>query len=122
MPIDNNKPPGPLVDEFCILTKMTSAEDLCSASFDETKVKVMKGKHPRVRAEGSPSDDRGGKRVVSSPLNPEINKVIADFKSGALSNNLKFAMGCSNNDSIDNCSLNVVDSNELCNGNDGSFI
>nr|GFD16801.1 hypothetical protein [Tanacetum cinerariifolium] len=106
MPIDTDKPPDPLVDEFCILTKMTSAEDLCSASFDDTKVKVMKVKHrkahrsikvstpgsaragsilrrlrsdkiagkARVRAEGSPRDDRGGKRVVSSPLNPEINK------------------------------------------------
>nr|GEY98428.1 hypothetical protein [Tanacetum cinerariifolium] len=136
MLIDNDKPPDPLVDEFCILTKMTSAEDLCSASFDDTKVKVMKGKHSkahrsikvstpsfvgarsvlrrlksdkiaskaRVRAEGSPHDDMGGKRVVSSPLNPEINKVIADFKSGALNNNLKFAMGCSNND---NCSPDI---------------
>nr|GFC70347.1 hypothetical protein [Tanacetum cinerariifolium] len=27
---------------------MTSAEDLCSASFDETKVKVMKGKHRKA--------------------------------------------------------------------------
>nr|GFB47117.1 hypothetical protein [Tanacetum cinerariifolium] len=83
MPIENNKPPDPLVDEFCILTKMTSAEDLCSASFDETKVKAHRsikvstpgsagagsvlrrlrsGKiagKARVRAEGSPSDDRG---------------------------------------------------------------
>nr|GEY34840.1 hypothetical protein [Tanacetum cinerariifolium] len=152
--LDINKPPDPFVDEFCILTKMTSAEDLCSASFDDTKVKVMKGKHrkayrsikvsmpgsagagsvlrrlrsdkiagkARVRAEGSPRDDRGGKRMVSSLLNLEINKVIADFKSGALNNNLKFAMGCSINDNIDKCSLNVADYKELCNGNDGSFI
>nr|GFA96277.1 hypothetical protein [Tanacetum cinerariifolium] len=144
-----NKPPDPLVDDFCILTKMTSAKDLCSASFDDTKVKVMKGKHRKahrsikVSMPGSAgagsilrmlrsdkiagkarvrADDRGGKRVVSSPLNLEIYKVIAYFKSGALSNNLKFAIGCSNNDSIDKCSLNVADSNELCNGNDGSFI
>nr|GEZ77206.1 hypothetical protein [Tanacetum cinerariifolium] len=41
-------PPNPLVDEFCILTKMTSAEDLCSTSFDDTKVKVMKGKHRKA--------------------------------------------------------------------------
>nr|GEX53046.1 hypothetical protein [Tanacetum cinerariifolium] len=154
MPIDNDKPPDPLVDEFCILTMMTSADDLCSALFDDTKVKVMKGKHrkahrcikvsmsgsaragsilrrlrsdkitgkARVRAEGSPRDDRGGKRVVSSHFNPEINKVIAYFKSGALNNNLKFAMGCSNNDNIDMCSLNVADYKELCNDNDGSFI
>nr|GEW66201.1 hypothetical protein [Tanacetum cinerariifolium] len=133
---------------------MTLAEDLCSALFNDTKVKVMKGKHhkaprgikvstpgsaragsvlrrlrsakiagkARDRAEGSPRDDRGGKCVVSTPLNPEINKVITDFNFGALNSNLKFAMGCSNNDSIDICSLNVADSNELCNGNDGSFI
>nr|GFC24882.1 hypothetical protein [Tanacetum cinerariifolium] len=47
---------------------------------------------------------------------------IANFKSGALNNNLKFAMGCSINDNIDKCSLNVADYKELCNGNDGSFI
>nr|GFD11745.1 hypothetical protein [Tanacetum cinerariifolium] len=83
---------------------MTSAEDLCSASFDDTKVKVMKGKHrkayrsikvstpssagvrsilrrlrsdkidgkARVRAEGSPHDDKGGNTGVG----------IASFKDG----------------------------------------
>nr|GEY86361.1 hypothetical protein [Tanacetum cinerariifolium] len=76
----------------------------------------------RIRTEGSLSDERGGKRVVSTPLNLEINKVIANFNSGDLNNNLMFAMGCSNNDSKDDWSLNVVVFNELCNGNDGSFI
>ncbi|GKG51045.1 hypothetical protein Tco_0539169, partial [Tanacetum coccineum] len=45
MPIDSNKPPGPLFDEFCELIKMTSAEEICNASFNDTKVKVVKGKH-----------------------------------------------------------------------------
>nr|GEV06483.1 putative reverse transcriptase domain-containing protein [Tanacetum cinerariifolium] len=106
---------------------MVHAKDLCSALFNDMKVKVMEGKHrkahrARVRAEGSPRDDRGGKRVVFTPLNPKINKVIVDFKSRALNNNLKFAMGCSNNDCKDDCSLNVADSNELCNGNDGTGV
>ncbi|GJX56156.1 hypothetical protein Tco_0286053 [Tanacetum coccineum] len=45
MLIDSNKPPDPLFDEFCELTKMTSAEEICNASFNDTKVKVVKGKH-----------------------------------------------------------------------------
>ncbi|GKB63767.1 RNA-directed DNA polymerase, eukaryota, reverse transcriptase zinc-binding domain protein [Tanacetum coccineum] len=45
MPIDSNKPPDPLFDEFCELTKMTSAEEICNASFNDTKVKFVKGKH-----------------------------------------------------------------------------
>ncbi|GJY40434.1 hypothetical protein Tco_0427704, partial [Tanacetum coccineum] len=154
MPIDNNKPPNPLIDELCILTKMTSADELCSASLNNTKVKVLKGKHckahrgikvstpgstgtgsvlrclrsakvagkARDRVEGSPRDDRGGKRVVSTPMNHKINKVLSDFNSGSLNNNLKFAMGCSNDDSIVACSLNEVDYDDLCKGNDGLFI
>ncbi|GJX75385.1 putative reverse transcriptase domain-containing protein [Tanacetum coccineum] len=145
MPIDNNKPPDPLIDELSILTKMTSADELCSASLNDTKVahRGIKVSTPgsagagsvlrrlisakvaakaRDRAEGSPRDDRSGKRVVSTPMNPEIDKVLSDFKSGSLNNNIKFAMGCSNDDSIAACSLNEVDSNDLCKGNDGSFI
>ncbi|GKG23028.1 hypothetical protein Tco_0388331, partial [Tanacetum coccineum] len=45
MPIELNKPPDPLLEEFCELTKMTSAEEICNASFNDTKVKVMKVKH-----------------------------------------------------------------------------
>ncbi|GJS75796.1 putative reverse transcriptase domain-containing protein [Tanacetum coccineum] len=121
MPIDSNKPPDPLFDEFCELTKMTSAEEICNASFNDTKVKVVKGKHrkpfrgikistsgftgagmilrrlrsakvsgkARDRVEGSSVDSGGGKRVSSSLLNNEINKVEA---------------------------------NNVSNGNDGSFI
>ncbi|GJS82596.1 hypothetical protein Tco_0749137 [Tanacetum coccineum] len=92
---------------------MTSAEDLCSASLNDTKVKVMKGKHrkshrgikvstmgsagtgsilrrlrstkvsskARDRAEGSPHDDRGGKHVVFTPMNDEINRVLSNVRS-----------------------------------------
>nr|GFB27848.1 hypothetical protein [Tanacetum cinerariifolium] len=44
MPIESNKPPDPLFDELCSLTKMTFAEDIRDASLKETKVKVVKGK------------------------------------------------------------------------------
>nr|GEV68452.1 hypothetical protein [Tanacetum cinerariifolium] len=45
MPILSNEPPDPPFDELCNLTKVTSTEDLCVASFNDTKVKVMKVKH-----------------------------------------------------------------------------
>ncbi|GJY79813.1 hypothetical protein Tco_0485614 [Tanacetum coccineum] len=45
MPIDSNKPPNPLFSEICNLTKMTSADKVCNASFNDTKVKVIKNKH-----------------------------------------------------------------------------
>ncbi|GJZ34149.1 putative reverse transcriptase domain-containing protein [Tanacetum coccineum] len=82
MLIDSNKPPDPLFDEFCELTKMTSAEEICSAGaglilrlLRSTKVS---GK-ARDRVEGSAVDSRGGKRVSSSPLNNEIKEVLADL-------------------------------------------
>ncbi|GKD45057.1 hypothetical protein Tco_1269702 [Tanacetum coccineum] len=61
MPIDSNKPRDPLFDEFCELTKMTSAEEICNASFNDTKVKVVKGKHrkPFRGYEGFFVDSRG---------------------------------------------------------------
>ncbi|GJU63446.1 putative reverse transcriptase domain-containing protein [Tanacetum coccineum] len=77
----------------------------------------------RGRDEGSPSDNRGGKRLDSTPMNPEISKVLFDLRSGSLDSSFKFAMGCSNGDNSSVCSLNnVVYSNESCKGNDGSFI
>ncbi|GKA58553.1 hypothetical protein Tco_0757741 [Tanacetum coccineum] len=76
----------------------------------------------RDRAEGSPGDNRGGKRV-STPMNNEINEVLTDLNSGKLNSNLKFSLGCSSNDVTSGCSLNnEVVANNVSNGNDGSFI
>ncbi|GKF66299.1 hypothetical protein Tco_0192816, partial [Tanacetum coccineum] len=33
----------------------------------------------RDRDEGSPRDNRGGKRMVFTPMSPEINKVLSDL-------------------------------------------
>ncbi|GKE37544.1 hypothetical protein Tco_1460949, partial [Tanacetum coccineum] len=154
MPIELNKPPDPLLEEFCELTKMTSAEEICNASFNDTKVKVMKVKHrkphrgvkistpgsagagsllrhlrsakvagkARDRAEVSPSDNRGGKRKTSSIKEDVVDKVLYEFKSGALNSNLKFSMG-SASDVNPVCSLNnEIDANTFYHGNDGSFI
>ncbi|GJU33654.1 hypothetical protein Tco_1182008 [Tanacetum coccineum] len=72
------------------------------------------------RADGYPSDNRGGKRVVFTPMNDEISKVLSDVKSGVLNSNLKISLGCSN-DNSSVCALNnEVDVNDL--SNDGSFI
>ncbi|GJX22698.1 putative reverse transcriptase domain-containing protein [Tanacetum coccineum] len=72
------------------------------------------------RADGYPSDNRGGKRVVFTPMNDEINKVLSDVKSGVLNSNLKFSL-VSFNDNSSVCALNnEVDVNDL--SNDGSFI
>ncbi|GJW24413.1 RNA-directed DNA polymerase, eukaryota, reverse transcriptase zinc-binding domain protein, partial [Tanacetum coccineum] len=76
----------------------------------------------RDRAEGSPMDIRGGKRV-STPMNSEINEVLTDLSSGKLNSNLKFSLGCSINDVTSVCSLNnEAVANNVSNGNDGSFI
>ncbi|GKC44244.1 putative reverse transcriptase domain-containing protein [Tanacetum coccineum] len=40
----------------------------------------------RDRAESSPSDNKGGKRVVSSSENDVIHKVLSDVRSGSLTN------------------------------------
>ncbi|GKF35813.1 hypothetical protein Tco_0112571, partial [Tanacetum coccineum] len=72
------------------------------------------------RAEDSPGDNRGGKHVVSTPMNDELSKVLSNARSGLLNNNLKFALGCSN-DNTSVCGLNNEYAvNELCNY--GSFI
>nr|GEY84467.1 hypothetical protein [Tanacetum cinerariifolium] len=74
----------------------------------------------RDRNEDSPGDNRGGKRVVSTLMNDEINKVLSNLRFGMLNTNLKFSLGCPNSDILV-CSLNnVFDINEL--SNDGSFI
>nr|GFC62327.1 hypothetical protein [Tanacetum cinerariifolium] len=152
MPIISNEPPDPPFDELCNLTKVTSAEDLCAASFNDTKVKVMKVKHrkphrgikvstpgsagagsvirclrsakssgkARDRSEDSLRDNRGGKRVVSTPMDDEINKVLSNVRSGMLNTNLNFSLGCPDSN-MPGCTLNnVSDVNEL--SNDGSFI
>ncbi|GJZ25328.1 RNA-directed DNA polymerase, eukaryota, reverse transcriptase zinc-binding domain protein [Tanacetum coccineum] len=162
MSIDNNKPPDPIVEEFRILTKMTSSDDVRLEPLNDTKVEVVKGKlrkphrgsrikvstpgsssagagsmlkrlrsakisgKARVRVDSSPLDNRGGKRVVSSPKNDVIKKVLSDVRSSAI-DNFKFAIG-SSIDNIDaKCSMNCdSDVNEVNIGlnpiNDGSFI
>nr|GEY62154.1 hypothetical protein [Tanacetum cinerariifolium] len=80
----------------------------------------------RVRVDSSPLDNRGGRRVVSSPENDVIKKVLSDVRSGAI-DNLKFSIG-SSIDNIDskcsmNCNSNVNEVNIGLNFiNDGSFI
>nr|GEX64048.1 hypothetical protein [Tanacetum cinerariifolium] len=148
MPIKSNEPPDPLFDELCTLTRVRSAEDLCAASFNDTKIKVMKVKHSkphrgvkistpgsagagsvlrrlrsaktskkaRDRNEDSLGDNRGGKRVGSTPMDDENNKVLSNVRSSMLNSNLKFYLGRA---SV--CALNnVSDVNEL--SNDGFFI
>ncbi|GJX28614.1 hypothetical protein Tco_0236693 [Tanacetum coccineum] len=44
MSIANNKPPDPLVEEFCILTKMTSSEDVRLVSQDVFRANNVKSK------------------------------------------------------------------------------
>nr|GFD09373.1 hypothetical protein [Tanacetum cinerariifolium] len=115
MPILSNESPDPPFDELCSLTKVTSAEDLCAASFNDMKVKVTKD-----RSEDFPGDNRGGKRVVSTPMDDEINKVLSNVRSGMLNTNLNFSLGCPDSN-MPGCTLNnVSDVNEL--SNDGSFI
>nr|GFC51602.1 hypothetical protein [Tanacetum cinerariifolium] len=108
MPIESNEPPGPLFDELCSLTKMTSANEIRDASLNVTKVKVMKRMH-RGRADHAPIDNA-------------INKVLFDLESGSLNFHLKFSVG-SSVESQDGCPLSKsVNSNDFVNGNDGSFI
>ncbi|GKD23407.1 hypothetical protein Tco_1225110 [Tanacetum coccineum] len=155
MPINSNKPPDPLFEELCNLTKMSSFEEIRAASLSCTKVKVVKGKYrkplrgikvstpssagagsmlrrlcsakvsgqTRDRVEGSPGDNRGGKRASSSPLNNEIKEVLSDLSSGKLNNNLKFSLGYSSEVFTSVCPLNnEVNANNVSIGNDGSFI
>nr|GEW96879.1 hypothetical protein [Tanacetum cinerariifolium] len=132
MPIISNEPPDPPFYELCNLTKVTSAEDLCAASFNDMKVKVMKVKHrkpfrgvkvstpgsacagsvlrrlrsakssrkARDRNKDSPGDNRCGKRVVSTSMDDEINKVLSN-----VSNDGSFI-----NSPLDNSGLNDLGS------------
>ncbi|GKC45042.1 hypothetical protein Tco_1062764 [Tanacetum coccineum] len=157
MSIDNNKPPDPIVEEFRILTKMTSSDDVHLVSSNIFRAKAVKGKlhkprrgstikvstpgsnsagagsllkrlrsakvsgKARDRAESSPLDDRGGKRVVSNPENDVIKKVLSDVNSGSI-DCLKFDIG-STDDNVVNCPLNKdSDANGLSPHIDGSFI
>nr|GFB51664.1 hypothetical protein [Tanacetum cinerariifolium] len=61
----------------------------------------------RDRNEDSPGDNRGGKRVVSTPMDDEINKVLSNVRSGMLNTNLKFSLGCPDSD-MPVCALNNV--------------
>ncbi|GKG28613.1 hypothetical protein Tco_0415978, partial [Tanacetum coccineum] len=60
MSIDNNKPPDPIVEEFRILTKMTSSDDVRLEPLNDTKVEVVKGKLRKPH--------RSGRIKVSTPV------------------------------------------------------
>nr|GEV19294.1 hypothetical protein [Tanacetum cinerariifolium] len=77
----------------------------------------------RDRVESSPYDNRGGKRVVSSPVNNVIDKVLSELKSGSINNHLKFAMGNTRvQGSVSCASSKATSKNHDCIRNDGSFI
>nr|GEW08797.1 hypothetical protein [Tanacetum cinerariifolium] len=74
----------------------------------------------RDRNEDSLGDNSGGKRVVSTPMDDEINKVLSNVRSGMLNTNLKFSFGYLDSDIPVYVLNNVSNVNEL--SNDGSFI
>ncbi|GJZ46700.1 hypothetical protein Tco_0594296 [Tanacetum coccineum] len=61
-------------------------------------------------------DHREGKRVISVPIDDEINKVFGNLMSGAINKNLKFAIGSNSMTSND---LKSDVSYDITNGNDG---
>nr|GFC04229.1 hypothetical protein [Tanacetum cinerariifolium] len=74
MPIESNKPPDPLFDELCTLTKMTSAEDIRDASLKETKIDFEAAKvsgRVRERVDRSPVDFRGGSGISNEHTSME---------------------------------------------------
>ncbi|GJW84661.1 hypothetical protein Tco_0157806 [Tanacetum coccineum] len=75
MPIESNKPPDPLFDELCSLTKMTSVDDIRDASLKETKVRVVLGKHRKPH--------RGIR--VSSPGSAGAGSVLRRLRSAKAS-------------------------------------
>ncbi|GKF11173.1 hypothetical protein Tco_0049099, partial [Tanacetum coccineum] len=75
MPTDSNKPPDPLFDEICNLTKMTSADEFSNTSFNDTMVKIVKGK-PR-------KPHRGIK--VSTPGSAGAGSVLRRLRSAKVS-------------------------------------
>ncbi|GKF91670.1 hypothetical protein Tco_0275371 [Tanacetum coccineum] len=100
---------------------MTSADELCSTSLNDTKVKVIKGKHRKAH--------RGIK--VSTPGSAGVGSILRRLRCAKVAGKARDRAegfphddrgGCSNDDSIVACSLNEVDSEDLCKGNDGSFI
>ncbi|GKC44979.1 RNA-directed DNA polymerase, eukaryota, reverse transcriptase zinc-binding domain protein [Tanacetum coccineum] len=73
----------------------------------------------RKRVDSPIMDHREGKRVISVPIDDEINNVFWNLKSGAINKNLKFAIGSNSMTSND---LKSDVSYDITNGNDGSFI
>ncbi|GKE48107.1 hypothetical protein Tco_1479365, partial [Tanacetum coccineum] len=146
MPTDSNKPPDPLLDEICNLTKMTSADEFINTSFNDTMVNIVKGKprkpHRGIKVSTPGSAGAGsvlrrlrsakvsGKargRVDESPVDNRGGKrssstPVVDEVNRVLSDiqdgNIKFDVGSSTNVNV---SLNKAsDVSEL--SNDGSFI
>nr|GEW54287.1 hypothetical protein [Tanacetum cinerariifolium] len=151
MPIESNKPPDPLLDELCTLTKMTSADDIRDASLKETKVKVVMGKLRKpsrgikISTPGSAGAGSILRRVrsakVSGRARERLDRSPVDFRGG------KRASAAPANDEISQVlsnikagnishlkfdmgsSSNISDSlnkfdvmNKSINENDGSFI
>nr|GEW69226.1 hypothetical protein [Tanacetum cinerariifolium] len=101
--LKSNKPPDPLIKEFCVLTKLTLPKDIRVVPMDEFRAKVGRGRpkksvkgvkiKARERVESSLVDSRGGKHVVTTPINNELDKVLSDLRSGSINGHLKFAIG-----------------------------
>ncbi|PWA92890.1 hypothetical protein CTI12_AA077870 [Artemisia annua] len=113
MPIDNNKPLDPLIQEFCELTGMSSA------NMSHTVVGISSS---RVK-EGKPRRHRHGIKIKVSTHGSasagagSILKRLRSSKSGAIEPNLQFAVGST---SVVSSTLRSVDHDK--NSNDGSFI
>ncbi|GJZ35720.1 hypothetical protein Tco_0581537 [Tanacetum coccineum] len=125
MPTESYKPPDPLFDELYSRTKMSSIDDFRDASLKETKVRVVKGKHRKPQ--------RGIR--VSTPGSAGAGSVLRRFHSAKASGkakdrhedspgdnrcNLKFSMGCSDDNTFVSGLNNENDVNEV--SNNGSFI
>ncbi|PWA95639.1 hypothetical protein CTI12_AA048600 [Artemisia annua] len=100
MPIDNNKPPDPLIQEFCELTRMSSA----NMRHTVVDVSSSRGK------EGKPQRHRHGIKIkVSTPGSASIGAGSVEKPSFIFS-------------SANSSTSKHVDSHDKAYGNDGSFI
>nr|GEV51476.1 hypothetical protein [Tanacetum cinerariifolium] len=92
MQIKSNKPPDPLFDVLCTLTKMTSTEYIRDASLKDTKVKVVMGKLRKpsrgikISTPGSAGAGSILRRVqsakVSGRARERVDRSSVDFRGG----------------------------------------
>ncbi|GKF38952.1 hypothetical protein Tco_0119013, partial [Tanacetum coccineum] len=151
MPIESNKPPDLLFDEFCELTKMTLAEEICNASFNDTRVKVVKGKHCKPfrgikisttgsagagsilrRLRSAKVSGKACERVEGSPVDSRggkrssstpVNNEITQVLSNLKAGNISHLKFDIGRSSDDTVPLNKVDDmNNFGSNSDGSFI